>query len=145
MFKIGRIYQRQKIHDLFGGERQKGISQPAGHDVIFLFSHNGGEVVGIGDGWLDDQTFQYLGEGSKGDMTFTSGNLAIRDHAPLGKTLVLFSKAAPKMVRFEGEMTYARHELIANVPDAAGQLRSAIAFQLKRRKAIQGPEISAKA
>jgi 5-methylcytosine-specific restriction enzyme A len=58
MFKIGRIYQRQKIHDLFGGERQKGISQPAGHDVIFLFSHNGGEVVGIGDGWLDDQTFQ---------------------------------------------------------------------------------------
>lgn len=28
MFKVGRVYQRQKIHDLFGGERQKGISRP---------------------------------------------------------------------------------------------------------------------
>jgi 5-methylcytosine-specific restriction enzyme A len=142
MFKVGRAYQRQKIHDLFGGERQKGISQPAGHDVIFLFSHNGGEVVGIGDGWIDNQTFQYLGEGSKGDMAFTSGNLAIRDHVQLGKTLLLFSKVAPKTVRFEGEMIYSGHELLPNVPDAMGQPRTVIVMRLKRRSSA--PEIGSR-
>lgn len=72
-------------------------------------------------------------------MTFTSGNLAIRDHVEAGKTLLLFAKVEPKMVRFEGEMIYAGHELIPNVPDAVGQPRTVIAMRLKRRSSA--PEI----
>lgn len=135
-FKVGHVYQRQKIHDLFGRERQKGISRPVGQPATTPFScllTMEARFFGVGDGWIDEQTFQYLGEGSKGDMTFTSGNLAIRDHVQFGKTLLLFAKVAPKMVRFEGEMIFTGYELIPNVPDAAGQPRTVIAMRLKRR------------
>ncbi|MCC6315944.1 MAG: HNH endonuclease [Thermomicrobiales bacterium] len=133
MFKIDQVYERAKIHDLFGGERQKGISKPASHDFIMLFSGGAEKASGYENGWLDDWRYQYSGEGQSGDMQMTGGNRAIRDHAPNGKVLYLFERTAPKFYAFRGEMTCEGHELVTNVPGGDGQPRTIILFQLRRR------------
>lgn len=75
-FEVGKEYKRTDIHDAYGGQRQGGISTPADHDLIFLFSSSSGEEYGYIDGWQGD-IFHYSGEGQKGDMEFTRGNRAI--------------------------------------------------------------------
>ncbi|HEV2527185.1 MAG TPA: hypothetical protein VGT61_01875 [Thermomicrobiales bacterium] len=82
-FMVGRIYRRRDLHDAFGGSYQSGISASRRAPVIFIFTTETGEAGerhGYHDGWQPDGTFHYSGEGQKGDMAFTKGNLAIRAH-----------------------------------------------------------------
>ena len=47
MFEIGQIYHRQQqIHDVYGGQRQGGISTPATAPFVFLFTGDTGEQYG---------------------------------------------------------------------------------------------------
>jgi 5-methylcytosine-specific restriction protein A len=130
MFEPKRIYRRRKLHELYGGQRQGGISTPADHPLIFLFTGDTGEQYGYHDGWDRDGTFRYTGEGQVGDMIFKGGNRAIRDHAADSKDLHLFEKVAKAHVRYLGQMVCAGYDLVPDVPDRTGTSRTAIAFRL---------------
>jgi 5-methylcytosine-specific restriction protein A len=73
-----------------GGQRQGGISTPTKRPIVLLFTGESGSDHGYQDAWLDDRPFSYTGEGQRGDMTFSRGNVAIRDHVKNGKTLHIF-------------------------------------------------------
>jgi 5-methylcytosine-specific restriction protein A len=91
MYEIGKVYNRRAdIHDPFGGQQQGGISTPANHPYIFLFTGDTGEQYGYSDGLDSDGVFIYTGEGQHGDMSFDRGNRATRDHVANGKELHLF-------------------------------------------------------
>jgi hypothetical protein len=64
MFEVGKSYMRRQLHDKYGGQRQGGISTPAKHPLIFLFTGGGGEKWGYRDHWAVDGTFRFSGEGS---------------------------------------------------------------------------------
>jgi hypothetical protein len=52
-FKVGSLYKRKDIHDIYGGQRQGGISTPANYPFIFLFSSERGKDYGYQDGWCN--------------------------------------------------------------------------------------------
>lgn len=130
-FRYDAEYRRRDLHNVYGGQWQGGISTSSTHPMIFLFTGDSGEQYGYRDGPHADGTFHYTGEGQLGDMTFTRGNKAIRDHAGEGKTLHLFQKTKrPGFVCYLGEMKYAGHEEKEGVPDRNGRPRTAIVFHL---------------
>ena len=130
MFEAGKIYRRRDIHNSFGGSRQSGISPSASHKLVLLFTGDTGEQYGYNDGWSSDGTFRYSGEGQTGDMGFTRGNKAIRDHAESGKELHLFERVGTGNVRYIGQMEYVGHDIVSRVQDRDKGLRSAIVFRL---------------
>lgn len=147
-FELGRVYRRRDIHDRYGGQRQGGISTSRGCPVIFLFTGATGRDHGYGyDGWQDTGLFDYTGEGqpARGDMTFTGGNRAIRDHVADGKRLLLFQQL-PKhghtrgMVRFLGEMVCVDWRIEPR--DAAGNPRQVIVFTLAPAATISPGELA---
>ncbi len=120
MFQIDQVYKRRDLHEKYGGQQQGGISTPANHPFIFLFSSKSGKTYGYKDG----------GEGQEGDMQFVRGNKAIRDHQKDGKSLYLFEYVDRGYVRFIGEMVcWKIHE--KSGLDIKGRLRKMIVFELK--------------
>lgn len=90
-FIRGRIYDRRtEINGPFGGSWQSGIAPSAKAPAIFLFTGDNGAKYGYRDHRDELGVFHYSGEGQKGHMTFTRGNLAVRDHAMRGLALHLF-------------------------------------------------------
>ena len=129
-FVPGNLYRRRDLHAAFGGQQQGGISTPAAHPIVMLFTGDSGEQHGYADGWSDDGVFRYSGEGQKGDMEFVRGNLAIRDHVQNGKDLHLFAQSSTAgFVRYVGQMvcTGFSHR---PAPDTDGNQRQAIIFEL---------------
>ena len=132
MFVQGEVYSRRDLHKQFGGQQQGGISTPNRHPVVLLFTGESGEQHGYRDEWSKDGIFLCTGEGRRGDMRFTRGNLAIRDHAQQGKDLHLFQsiKANRKgLVRYIGQMVCTGFSF-RNSPDTTGAERKAIIFEL---------------
>ncbi len=128
----GQPYRRRALHAEYGGSYQSGISSSVRAPVVFLFTGESGLQHGYRDGWQDDSTYLYTGEGQSGDIIFTRGNRAIRDHRDDGRRLYLFSRETRRSgyVAFIGEMTYTGHRLIPAVPDRLGNPRTAIVFEL---------------
>jgi len=129
-FEIGRRYRRRDLHAEYGGQQQGGISTPREHPLIMLITGESGTAYGYHDGWEDDGTFRYFGEGQVGDMQFVRGNRAIRDHAASGRELHLFEDVKGGFLRYVGEMTCAGYTLVEDVADLDGNPRQAIAFEL---------------
>jgi len=131
MFEIGQIYNRkQQIHDVYGGQRQGGISTPAAAPFVFLFTGDTGEQYGYKDGWDASGVFLYTGEGQVRDMEFIRGNAAIRDHAANGKDLLVFrSLGKGRGYRYLGTFACASWEL-RRAPDRNGAERKVIVFHL---------------
>jgi 5-methylcytosine-specific restriction protein A len=131
-FEPGGIYNRVRdIHDVYGGQRQGGISTPKSAPLIFLFTGETGDQYGYHDGPRNDGTFAYTGEGQVGDMEFVRGNLAIRDHNADGRDLLLFAKLSqPGSYRFVGQ--FACDDFVyETAPDKNGALRQVIIFLLR--------------
>lgn len=130
--KIGEKIRRKQIHDLFGGQREGGISTPKDHkDMIFIFSDpKEGEKYGYHDGW-DGNSFYYFGEGQLGDMEFIRGNKAILSHKENRKDIFLFNGSG-------GEVTYENQFILdekepykyRDSKDRKLQERQAIVFKL---------------
>ncbi|WP_455368115.1 NUDIX domain-containing protein [[Eubacterium] cellulosolvens] len=128
-FKQNMIYKRSDIHQRFGGQSQGGISTPSQFPVIFLFHTSKGKNYGYQDGWNDDGTYLYSGEGTRGDMKFEKGNRAIRDHLKNKEHLLLFEERARGYYRFLGIfdcIAYTYSETI----DEQKNIRQGIVFQL---------------
>ncbi len=128
MFIREQLYIRRDIHARLGGQAQGGISTPADHPVILIFTGKQGEEYGYQDGWTKDGVFQYKGEGQYGDMKFIRGNRAIRDHVTDGKELHLFEYVDSGLVRYIGQMVYTGFDR-REFPDFNGHMRSVIVFQ----------------
>ena len=92
MFIQNQDYKRSELHDQFGGNRQRGISNCVNHPLILIFSNpdNDQQDVYI-DEWKD-KYFYYSGEGRVGDMTMSGGNSSIWNHEQDGKQIHLFEK-----------------------------------------------------
>jgi 5-methylcytosine-specific restriction protein A len=130
-FQRGVSYRRRDdVHGKFGGQHQGGISTPRHQPFIFLFTGDEGEAYGYKDGWDPSGVFLYTGEGQEGDMEFSGGNRAIRDHAVDGKDLLLFQTLGKgKPVRFLGDFSCANYEYRTGA-DRNGKQRQTIVFHL---------------
>jgi hypothetical protein len=103
-FIVGQVYKRSQIHDLYGGNRQGGISVSAKYPYILIFSLQTGHQHGYKDRWENQDIFSYTGEGQIGDMQFVRGNLSLRNHLNLGKRIFLFTEDKRSYVKFEAEL-----------------------------------------
>ncbi len=138
--QVGSTYTRTEIHSSFGGQQQSGIVTPQDGRVILIFSGPAGERYGYRDGWEGD-VFWFSEQGQRGDMTFSLGNSAIRDHRAHGKDLLLFTRRSDGQFLFEGPMEYAGHELNRG-PDTDGLDRQVIRFELARVLGAPAPNPS---
>ena len=130
LYEPGTIfYRRSEIHELYGGQRQAGISTPSKLPYIFLFTGETGAAYGYRDEFKEDGTFWYTGEGQAGDMEMVRGNKAIRDHKLNGLELHLFESLSDRRIRYIGEAEYLSHHMEER-PDVEGNSRQAIVFEL---------------
>jgi 5-methylcytosine-specific restriction protein A len=81
--------------------------------------------------WENENVFSYTGEGQSGDMEFTRGNLAVRDHAKNGKRVFLFQQTRKGYVRFISELTFFDCDYYTTY-DTTGKDRVGIKFFFKR-------------
>jgi 5-methylcytosine-specific restriction protein A len=138
-FEIGAVYHRKTdIHGPFSGQAQGGVSTPADHPFVFLFTGDSGEAYGYQDGFQLDGLFWYTGEGQVGDMELARGNAAIAYHRDRGRSLLVFEYVERGKVRFVGEAEcLGWHEEIR--PDRNGTPRKALVFHLAFEAANDGP------
>jgi 5-methylcytosine-specific restriction protein A len=136
-FRIGQVFVRQQdLHDIYGGQRQGGISTPARYPAIFLFTGESGAEYGYDDKFQRDGTFWYTGEGQVGDMELTRGNLALRNQGIDQKQVFLFQDLGRAKVQFVGEAFYLGHHTEDRI-DSEKNLRKAIVFELGLECPIQ--------
>ncbi len=140
MFVQGQVYRRRTLHDQYGGQQQGDISTPANHPIILLFTGESGRQYGYNDDWTNDGVFSYTGEGQRGDMEFVRGNLAIRDHAPNGKDLHLFSYVGTGQVRYVSQMVCIGSTYRPGA-DLEGNTRQAIVFELVPLAEFTGQQV----
>lgn len=135
MFTPGKIYKRAEIHGLYGGNPQSGISPSARLPYIFIFTGKTGKKHGYQDGWDNPNVFSYTGEGQAGNMEFSRGNLALRDHLKQGKRVFLFEAMGRGNWVFQDEVEIIDHSF-GEILDTNNQLRKGIRFFFKRKGAI---------
>jgi hypothetical protein len=129
VFVPGEIYKRRDLHELFGGQRQGGISTPSGQPFIMLFTGDQGQLYGYQAGWSEEEVYLYTGVGKRGDMSFDRGNAAILAHAADGKDIYLFENDGNGYVRCVGEMVCTGFREVRG-PDINGNERRVIVFEL---------------
>ena len=129
MFILRKTYSRRTLHDQYGGQRQGGCSTPANHNIIFLFTGKQGKKYGYKDEWTENGIFLLTGEGQRGDMTFSRGNSAIRDHVIKGKDLHLFEYVQSGLVKYQGQMVCTGNQNQRG-EDVNGNERKIIVFEL---------------
>lgn len=122
-----RYNRRTDIHARYGGNWQSGISPSADFPYIFIFSGKSGHQHGYKDGWDNPNIFTYTGEGQSGDMKFTKGNLALRDHLKNGKRVFLFEIEGAGIVRFKSEVEFYDADYF-ETHDTSGKTRIGIKF-----------------
>ncbi|MBT2740557.1 HNH endonuclease [Bacillus sp. ISL-77] len=129
-------YKRSDIHDRFGGNRQRGIAASKNYPLIFIFSGKSGENYGYDDGWQDENTYFYTGEGQNGNQVFKEGNRALRDHVENGKDVHLFEKSEKSgMYTYQGQLICVGYHYFSG-PDAQGLQRQMIRFEFQRAEHI---------
>lgn len=129
------IYNRRgDIHAKYGGNWQSGICPSANFPYIFIFSGKSGKQHGYEDGWDNPSIFTYTGEGQVGDMQFTRGNLALKDHIKNGKRVFLFESETKGFVRFISELSFFDVDYF-ETNDTSGQTRIGIKFFFARKGA----------
>jgi hypothetical protein len=131
-FIPGHVYHRRsEIHSIYGGNWQGGICPSSTSPFIFIFSGKSGHQHGYQDGWDNPNVFSYTGEGQVGDMQFTRGNLALRDHKQNGKRVFLFEAVSKGYVRFVSEVEVFDADYF-ETHDSSGDIRIGIKFYFKR-------------
>jgi hypothetical protein len=130
------IYNRRfDIHAKYGGNWQSGICPSANFPYIFIFSGKSGHQHGYKDGWDNPNVFSYTGEGQEGDMKFTKGNLALKDHLKNGKRVFLFESESKGFVKFVSELEFYDADYF-ETHDTKGNHRIGIKFFFKRTGAF---------
>ena len=134
-FIPNKIYNRRAdIHAIYGGNWQSGICPSSKYPYIFIFTGKSGHQHGYKDGWDNPNIFSYTGEGQAGDMKFTKGNLALRDHLQNGKRVFLFESESKGFVRFITEVEFYDVDYF-ETHNSAGETRIGIKFFFTRKGA----------
>lgn len=129
-FQIGETYHRRDNLSTHGGTPQKGIITSKDSPYVFIITGERGEEFGYVDEFLNDGTFQYSGQGAKGDMEWKFENRAIRDFDVMDKEIHVFEKTDESyIVRYRGEYEYEDHEW-GPLRDKNDNLRKGILFEL---------------
>ncbi|MFE7525219.1 restriction endonuclease [Kitasatospora sp. NPDC057542] len=130
----GEAMSRPELHDLYGGNRQSGISISGRAGMIHLFSDPiAAEKYGLVDGFDDDGAYLYTGAGQRGDQTLTQGNKALLTHKDVGRDVYVWQRVDQTawccLGQFEvdQEQPYISDDAI----DADGDLRTVIVFRLR--------------
>lgn len=132
-FIPGQFYNRRRdIHGIYGGNWQSGIAPSSNYPYIFIFSGESGRQHGYEDGWDNPNVFSYSGEGQSGDMQYTRGNLALRDHLQQGRRVFLFESMDKGWVRFVSELELFDSDYF-ETPDSDGNWRIGIKFFFKKK------------
>jgi 5-methylcytosine-specific restriction protein A len=132
-FIPNQIYNRRAdIHSKYGGSWQGGICPSSSFPYIFIFSGKSGHQHGYRDRWDNENIFSYTGEGQAGDMKFTKGNLALKDHLNNNKRVFLFESTNKGFVKFISEVEFYDVDYF-ETPDTRGENRIGIKFFLKRK------------
>jgi 5-methylcytosine-specific restriction enzyme A len=128
---VNAVYRRADLHARFGGSRYCGIVRLKLEPVLLLFHTEEPGQQFYRDGFAQDGLYWYSGEGAVGDMTWTAGNRAVRDHVNLGLDLFFFERAQRKdgLWRFAHIFHYVDHKREGRI-DKTGNSRSAIIFGL---------------
>lgn len=127
-----QVYNRRRdIHAVYGGNWQSGICPSSNYPYIFIFTGTSGHQHGYEDGWDNPNIFTYTGEGQLGDMNFTRGNLALKEHLNQGKRVFLFSSVGGGFVEFISELEFFDAGYF-ETPDREGNRRQGIKFFFKR-------------
>jgi 5-methylcytosine-specific restriction protein A len=134
-FHIGELYSRKRdIHLKFGGNSQSGIASSSQVPAIFLFTGESGLKFGYRDSPEALDYCDYIGEGQSGDMKFTAGNRALRDHVQDGKAVHLFKALGKsKPCRYVGEFSLSSYSLKQGIDRELNE-RQIIVFHLVRVK-----------
>lgn len=131
-FIPNHIYNRRAdIHAQYGGNWQSGISPSREFPYIFIFTGKSGHQHGYKDGWDNENIFTYTGEGQAGDMRFTKGNLALRDHLQNGKRVFLFESFSKGFVKFICEVEFFDVDYF-ETNDTSGATRVGLKFFFKK-------------
>lgn len=144
VFRVGRSYSRiRDITGRFGGSGQSGIAPSRMAPAIFLFTGGAGAKYGYADEFERSGCLLYAGEGQVGDMRFTRGNLAVRNHVQDGRALHVFeSHGKGQDYEYRGEFVYTSF-LIKKGPDREGALRDVIVFRLMPVQHLLPTEVAA--
>jgi 5-methylcytosine-specific restriction enzyme A len=140
-FQINQVIKRSDIHDIYGGNRQSGISVPANFPFIFIFSSNTGHQHGYKDQWENDDVFSYTGEGQEGNMKFEKGNLTLLNHVESNKRIFLFIYLRKGVVSYDGELELIDFDYF-RTKDRNGDEREAIKFFFKRAGKSLGYQVN---
>jgi hypothetical protein len=131
---VGQVLARKAVHDIVRGNREKGITRIAGSSDVLIFSDPvRGRKYGYDrfEGFREDGSFWYTGEGTKGDQSLTSsGNEAIVEADREGLRLRLFV-TDKTMATYMGEVVTGDPPFVwRRAPDVDGVERDVVVFQL---------------
>lgn len=130
---VGEAILRRELHDRWGGGRYGGMEPAVKAESVFLFSNKSvGESFGYKyDGWHEDDTFHYTGDGQIGDQKpEKGGNKALLDAANLGRAVRLF-RSEGRYSTYLGEFQLADPPYYqADAEDREGEIRSVLVFRL---------------
>lgn len=135
--KPGDRLPRSNVHDVYGGNRQRGIAPSRKSPNVLLFSD---PTAAAKHGYQDDlesDPVEYYGEGQQGDQEITHGNNAILRHKEDGRSLRLF-RVEGGMVEYLGEYEVNEAEpyrWVSATQTDNPSLRKAIVFRLSRVEA----------
>lgn len=113
---------------MYQGQGQGGMSTPARHPMIFLFTGEKGKRYGYQD-HFEDGVFWYTGEGQTGDMRWIKANKSLARHLDDRKRVFLFEQTRKGFVRLVGEVEYLGFHYEQR-PDRDGSIRQVIVFHL---------------
>ena len=131
----GQSILRKKLHLIYGGIRQGGISPSNTTKNVFIFSDDSAnkEHGYERDYWVDDLTFIYCGDGQKGNQALNNRNGTIFNHINQGRKLRLFSPVRG-LVTYLGELII-NSENPYTLKDGIGRdglPRTVVMFKLQR-------------
>lgn len=132
-FEIGQWYRRGGLHDTYKGNRQKGISSPKDHPIIFVFTGKPGERFGYEDEFLDDDRLRYTGVGMEGDQKMAGMNAKLKNHKESGDAVHVFEEVQENpasIVSYVGEYEVDRIQEV-ELEDRNGEFRDAFHFILR--------------
>lgn len=139
---IGSESIREEISSKYGGGLQSGIaaSRDTPNVIVFTDPEEATENGYNFDGWVEDEIFQYTGEGQLGDQVWKRGNKRLGEHRSTQDAIRLFvangihpgTKATKKHL-YLGEFALDETEpfLRAECPDRKGDDRVVYVFRLR--------------
>ncbi|RWR19955.1 hypothetical protein D8Y23_06835 [Microbacterium enclense] len=133
LLEPGDTVRRRSMHVAYGGQQQGGISTPRNRPEILIFTDpEAGARFGYDrfEGLREDGSYAYTGEGQYGPQEFVRGNRALRDAERDGKTVRLFRTRGTLATYVGAFTTGSPTHTIETIPDADGNPRNGIIFNL---------------